>query len=77
MGFSVVYEFTRGRPNPASPYVWVIEPGKGQPAKFAARLANKSTLQIFVPHWRPENGPFQSHIEDTAGNRLSRSIPLR
>lgn len=77
MGFSVDYEFTRGRPNPASPYVWVIEPGKGQPAKFAARLANKSTLQVFVPHWRPENGPFQSHIEDTAGNRLSRSIPLR
>lgn len=76
MGFSVDYEFTQGRPNPSSRYVWVIEPAKGQPVKFAGPLANKGTLQVFVPHWRPENGPFRTHIEDTEGNRLSPSIPL-
>jgi hypothetical protein len=77
MGFSVDYEFTQGGPNPASQYVWVIEPGKGPPVKFPVRLSRQSTLQVFVPKWRPPDGPFRSHIEDTSGNRLSRSIPLR
>jgi hypothetical protein len=77
MGFSVDYEFTEGQPNPSSRYVWVIEPAKGQPVKFAGPLSRKSTLQVFVQQWRPENGPFQSHIEDLSGNKLSRSIPLR
>ncbi len=77
MGFSVDYEFTQGGPNAASQYVWVIEPGKGPPVKFLVRLSRKSTLQVFVLKWRPPDGPFQSHIEDTSGNRLSRSISHR
>ena len=77
MGFSVEYEFTRGGPNPSLRYVWVIEPTKGQPVKFMGPLKNRDTLQVFVQHWRPENGPFESHIEDANGNRLSRSISLR
>ena len=77
MGFSVEYEFIQGEPNPSMHYVWVIEPAKGQPAKFRGPLLSKGTLQIFVPQWRPENGPFESHIEDLSGNRLSGSISLR
>lgn len=77
MGFSVDYEFTEGQPNPRSSYVWVIEPGKGPPAKFMVRLSSKDNLMMFVPKWRPENGPFQTHLEDTRGNRLSDSLPLR
>jgi hypothetical protein len=77
MGFSVDYEFTAEEPNPAAPYVWVIEPGKGPPVKFIVRLKGKGNLSMFVPKWRPENGPFQTHIEDPGGRRLSASIPLR
>jgi hypothetical protein len=77
MSFSVDYEFTRGGPNPRSAYVWVIEPAKGQPAKFVTRLGSKGTLPGFVLKWRPENGPFQTHIEDAGGNQLSPTIPLR
>jgi len=77
MGFSVDYEFTEGQPNPTSQYVWVIEPGKGPPVKFMVRLSSKDNLLTFVPKWRPENGPFQTHLEDARGNRLSDSLPLR
>jgi len=77
MGFSVDYQFTQGEPSPTSPYFWVIEASKGQPVRQEVRLSQRGTLQGFALQFRPENGPFQSHIEDADGNRLSRSIPLR
>lgn len=78
MGFSVDYEFTQGRPNPSSPYFLVIEPARGQPLPIKVpRMTSKGTLSGFVRGWRPEHGPFEGHIEDAGGNRLSRSIPLR
>jgi len=77
MSFSVDYQFTAGDPNPTSPYVWVIERAKGTPARAPVRLGQRGTLPILIPGWRPEQGPFQSHIEDASGNRLSRSISLR
>ena len=77
MSFSVDYKFTAGEPNPTSPYVWVIQRAKGAPARVGVRLGQKGTLPILIGGWRPEQGPFQSHIEDASGNRLSRSISLR
>lgn len=77
MSFSVDYKFTAGEPNPTSPYVWVIQRAKGGPARVGVRLGQKGTLPVLIGGWRPEQGPFQSHIEDASGNRLSRSISLR
>jgi hypothetical protein len=77
MGFSVDYEFTEAGPNPSSPYLWVVEPSRGQPVKMGVSLRERGTLQTFVLQLRPEHGPFKSHIEDGHGNRLSQSIPLR
>ena len=78
MGFSAEYQFTQGGPNPSSSYFWVIEPSNGPTAKLKVRLQDRGTLPlVFVPQFRPENGPFQSHIEDGEGNQLSPSIPLR
>jgi hypothetical protein len=78
MSFSVEYEFIRGGPNPSATYFWVIEPGKGQAARFQVRLGNSGALPpAFIPGWRPEHGPFQTHIEDASGTKLSRSTPLR
>ena len=76
MGFSVDYEFTQGRPARSSPYFLVIEPAKGPPAKIRVQLSGKGTLPGFVVGWRPEHGPFEGHIEDAGGNRLSRSSPF-
>lgn len=77
MGFSVDYEFIG--PGPASPsqnaYVWVIERGRGQPAKLKVALQANGNLMTpdFLP-WRPEDGPFQSHIEDSSGRMISQRI---
>ena len=77
MMFSVEYEFVLGEPNPKTGYVWVIEREKGATAKLAVPLKKKGTLNAAVQRWRPENGPFRSHIEDRDGKRLSASIDMR
>jgi hypothetical protein len=74
--FSVDYEFTQGQPDPAG-YVWVIERAKGTPAKVGVKLGPKNNLMVPMTKWRPEDGPFKSHIEDSKGNRLSESIEMR
>ena len=76
MGFSVDYEFTSGAPG-SSPYVWVINASKGETKKQPVQLQARGTLQGFFPPWRPQNGPFSTHIEDAHGNRVSKSLPLR
>jgi hypothetical protein len=76
MLFSVDYEVTQGQPA-TSGYVWVIERAHGQPTKVEAKLAAKGTLQGgMVVGWRPEDGPFHSHLEDRKGNRVSESIEM-
>ena len=77
MSFSVDYRFTSGQPDPALQYVWVIERAKGNSAALPVRLNAQGTLQILIPGWRPEEGPFQSYLADYRGNRVSRSISLR
>lgn len=77
MMFSVEYEFVVGEPDPKAKYVWVIKRAKGAPVKLAFPLNNKGTLRTPVFHWRPEHGPFRSHIEDRKGKRLSASIEMR
>jgi len=76
MSFSVDYQFTQGEPDPAG-YVWVIERTRGQPARLLGRLAREGNLMTLIPGWRPEEGPFQTHIEDRSGKRLSTSAELR
>jgi hypothetical protein len=75
MSFSVDYEFTQGEP--ASGYIWVIERAHGGPARQPIQLARQGNLPILINGWRPEDGPFQTHIEDRYGNKLSAVIELR
>jgi len=77
MGFGVHYKFTNGQPDPAAEYIWVIQTADGQSLARPVHLESKGTLQDFAPQLRPENGPFQTHIEDQQGRRLSESIKLR
>jgi hypothetical protein len=77
MGFSVDYKFANGQPDPSAAYLWVIQPADGQPLAKPVRLQSKGTLQDFAPQLRPENGPFQTHIEDQRGTRLSESLRMR
>lgn len=77
MSFSVEYQ---APPNDStsSEYVWVIERAHGAPNKKSVRLdkQGQGTLSIFINGWRPTEAPFQTHIEDRSGQRLSASIEL-
>ena len=77
MGFSVDYQFVQGQPDPNAAYVWVIERSQGTPSRQSVKLSPRGTLQGFVAEFRPEEGPFQTHLEDGRGNRLSPTMPLR
>jgi len=77
MGFSVDYQFSQGQPQPSETYSWVIERAKGAPAKISVQLKLKGNLSaMLVRGWRPEHGPFQTHIEDSSGRRVSEAEPL-
>jgi hypothetical protein len=76
MGFSVSYEFAQGKPD-SEGYVWVIERTHGDAARRPVKLTEKGTLEAMIQKWRPEDGPFHTHIEDRKGNRLSESIELQ
>lgn len=80
MSFSVDYRFIRGEPHSSPRYIWVIERANGEPLGHIARLATKGTLQTFILQWRPEQGPFRTHIEEMSADgstrRVSRSVPL-
>ena len=75
MGFSIDYEFVQGEPSPEG-YVWVIERAHGNPARQQVKLSKQGNLPIMISGWRPEDGPFQSHIEDRKGTKLSESIEM-
>lgn len=77
MGFSVDYQFTQGQPEANAQYFWVIERSQGAATKQPVRLQARGTLQGFVTDFRPEQGPFQTHLEDARGTRLSATVPLR
>jgi hypothetical protein len=76
MSFSVLYQFVRGEPPSSAGYFLVIGRAQGAPAKVSVRLDREGNL-VAPMAWRPEEGPFQAHIEDPSGIRLSDSIDLR
>ena len=77
MGFSVDYQFSQGQPQPSETFFWVIERAKGPPVKIAVKLKLKDNLSIMVVRgWRPEQGPFQTHIEDSSGRPVSETALL-
>jgi hypothetical protein len=76
MMFSVDYEVAQGQPD-TSGYIWVIERTHGPAAKVEVKLTAKGNLMTKLPaDWRPENGPFRSHLEDRQGHRVSESIEM-
>jgi hypothetical protein len=76
MSFSVDYEFTEGQPESGG-YTWVIERAHGASAKQKAQLSSRGNLMALAPGWKPEDGPFKSHIEDLKGVRRSESIEMQ
>jgi hypothetical protein len=75
MSFGAAYEFKEGAPA-ADKYVWVIERAHGDVTKQQVSLKKGGMLAVVVPGWKPEDGPFKSHLEDNNGNRLSESIEM-
>jgi hypothetical protein len=74
MMFSVDYRFMEGAPNPAAKYAWVLEPAKGDPLEQPLKIKRADNLQAIVPQWRPENGPFTSHIDEIAADGTRRTV---
>lgn len=81
MSFSVDYQFLEGRPNSSNRYLWVMEGRGGKSQRQPVQLSPQGNLLLIVPGFRPEDGPFSSHIvELTPGGsqrRMSRSISMR
>ncbi len=77
VGVSVDYEFVDNPPGSPVNLVWAVESGNGQVIKQPVEMSARGTLQGFVPQFRPEQGPFTTHIEDQSGRRLSKSLSLR
>ena len=69
-------EFAQGEPS-SSGYLWVIERRHGGPVRQPVQLAKRGSLPVLVNGWRPEDGPFRTHIEDRSGHKLSASAELR
>jgi hypothetical protein len=76
MMFSVEYQVARLPPG-VKELVWVIERAQGGPARIKFPPGMKSPLNTALMGWRPEHGPFRSHIEDAKGRRLSASIDMQ
>jgi hypothetical protein len=78
MSFSVDYQFLQGEPSPNALYAWIIEAERAKRHKpQLVSLRSQGTLQILVSEWRPEMGPFRTHLEDRSGRRVSNSVPLQ
>lgn len=75
MSFGAHYQFKEGQPA-AGKYVWVIERANGAVSKHEVSLAKEGMLAVVVPGWKPDDGPFKSHLEDRGGNRVSETIEM-
>lgn len=64
MGFSVDYQFTRESPQSSSQYRWVIKGKAGVIGAIPIRLKQEGNLATLVNKLRPEQGPFESWIEE-------------
>lgn len=76
MSFSVDYQFVQGEPA-ASEYFLVIDRAAGPPATEVVRLQRQGALPVFLPGWKPEEGPFKAHLEGQNGQRISDTVSLR
>jgi hypothetical protein len=80
MSFSVDFQTNGYQPPAAVRYVLVIERRDGKRVEQPAEISEKGTWVSLVPDWKPEDGPFQAHIEEiaTQGTRraVSRSVNL-
>jgi hypothetical protein len=75
---SVDYQFVQGEPRPGTLYRWVIVAEKAKKGKRqAVSLQQRGTLEILLHNWRPEMGPFRTHIESSPSRKLSASVPLQ
>lgn len=83
LGFEAEYQFVQGAPEESSQprYFWVIERRQGAGVKAPVRLKARGHMTEtvaappFLP-WKPEDGPFQSHLEDASGKPISNTISM-
>ena len=74
MMFSVDYRFMEGKPDPAMKYAWVLQPAKGDPLEQPLKIKRADNLTAIVPQWKPDQGPFTSHIDEIAADGTRRTV---
>ena len=77
MSFSIDFRVVGDLPSKTQQNVCVIQRAKGTPFKLAMPMTSPGEIQVLVPGWKPEEGPFTAHIEDPSGNRLSGDLTLQ
>jgi len=78
VGFSVDYQFVQGQPPSSVSYFLVIKRSQGTAARIPVPSKTKGNLTFFpLPPWRPEEGPFQAHVEDSIASPVSDPIDMR
>lgn len=64
MSFSVDYEFTSESPQTSSQYRWVIRDKNGMAGAVPVKLNRQGNLMVMVGNLRPEQGPYESWLEE-------------
>ena len=62
MSFSIDYQFTATPPVAGARYGVVVQRRDGQAVLQEEKLKVSDTVQLLVPKWRPEDGPFYAFI---------------
>ncbi|GEM_PF-1055755 len=76
MSFGVEYRLRAEAPRDQT-YTWAIQSRTGKLFRMdALRLESQGNLMTIVTEWRPEDGPFRTWMEDSAGRRVSLSLGL-
>ena len=77
MSFSIDYQVTQSL-NTSARSLLIIEGGNGKRSGQPTQLERSGTLTVLVNGWKPEDGPFDAHIEEVSrdGKRRPLSVPI-
>lgn len=77
MSFSIDYQVTQSL-NASARSLLIIEGQSGKRSGQPTQLERSGTLTVLVNGWKPEDGPFDAHVEEVSrdGRRRPLSVPI-
>ena len=74
MSFSVDFQADGYQSQGSVRCVLVIQRGDGQRVDQPVQISARGTWVSVVPNWKPEEGPFQAHVEEIATQGTRRTV---